>query len=143
MSTIKREIGSDQFPCAKENPFEASKCLNHSKNICSGNSNQIQHNLPSRAFTSQNDKDQQRRSDQQTCTNQEAPISKALSTAALTSPFDSLMVRLAADDFPAYVKQNTSTLSFPEKVRDLYSLLCTSYVHQTEPYNFSCRAYLR
>jgi len=131
MTTSKRKIQIEQFSCEKENPFDDSKFLNHSKNKFSRNSNQIQHNLPSRACTSQNDEDQQRRSDQQTCTHQEGLISTALSTAASTSPFDSLMVRLATDDFPAYVKQNTSTLTFPEKVRDLNSLVCTSFVHTT------------
>jgi len=140
MSTSKRGIESDQFPCAEENHFDASRFIKNSKSIFSGNSNQNQHNLPTRAFTpSQNDDDQQRRSDQQTCISHEGLLSTASSTAASTSDFHSLMVRLATDDFPEYVKRNRSALTFPEKVRDPNSLFARHiYIQQTLTTLMSC-----
>jgi len=131
MSTSKRGIESDQFPCAEEN---ASKFIKNS------NSNQNRHNLPTRAFTpSQNDEDQQRRSDKQTCISHEGLLSTASSTTASASGFHSLMDQLATDDFPEYVKRNRSALTFPEKVRDPNSLFARHiYIQQTLTTLMSC-----
>jgi len=134
MRTSKRGIESDQARCAIENQCNSSQVINRSKHIVIGNGDE--HKLPSTpAFTSQSDEDQHRRSEQQTCINHEDVLSTASSTASSTSGFHSLMVRLATDDFPEYVKRNTSALTFPEKVQHLNSLFCTSYLHTTEPYD--------
>ena len=117
MSTSQRDIESEQFPCSIEKPIDASKFTSHSKNTFIRKTNKNGHNLPSTlAFISQHDENQQRGADQQTIVNPEGSSSSFSTTSASIPPLDSLVVRLAQGDLAAYVKQNSSALTFPEKV---------------------------
>jgi len=74
------------------------------------------------AFYSQNDEEQPRRLNQ-ACTKYEDKLLPVSSTAESTTTFPSLLIQLATDDLPAYLKRNASSLTFPEKVRVLNSVV--------------------
>ncbi len=121
MSASKRDTENERFPEVIVNSFNAPERSNVKFIV---DTNEKQHaDKSTLALYSHNDQTQRRRSNKNPSTQHEGEFSTALSTPASTPAFHFLVDQMATDDLPAYVKQNTSALTFPEKVRDP-NLLC-------------------